>query len=286
MEKQIVFKTSIGGFDKKAVLDYIYALNQRAEESQARLNDQLFAATQAKEQLEQDLQAAQSSLADTQSALEQKELRSAAEIQELQKTLEEKTSEIWDLSQVNAENTQKNRDLEGKKAEVEKASAQIGRLLIDAHAEADRITGTAKEEADGILEEARQEAGNIVGDAQAQADAQAEEAAQTQKEMMANAKQAVAEAYGRFSDFQAEVAGIQQVMLGALEDIRAKSEIISDALASAQQAVFPSDEEEAEEAVTCDNAALSEAMFGLGFGESAEEARQNAEAADGESFFR
>ena len=275
MEKQIVFKTSaIGGFDKKSVLDYIYALNQRAEEAQARMEDQLYALTQTKEQLEQELQTAHIDLQNTKTALEQKEIRAAQEVQELQKTLEEKTGEIWELSQKNAEHLQTNRDLESKRTEVEQASAQIGKLLIDAHAEADRIAATARESADLLVDEARQEADQILAEAQEKGTALEEDAAQERAKMMEDTKATMADTYAQFFAFQSEVATIQEVLLNALDDIRAKSDSMTDVMTTARNTICPPDADASENGddnadnMDCDNATLADVLFGEEAGEN------------------
>jgi chromosome segregation ATPase len=253
VDKQVVFKTStFGGFDKKAVLDYVYALNQRAEEAQARMEEQLKEAVAEKDalagQLEsaridaQNLRGGQERISAELSGERQRinelgELVTSLndEIRRLKEELLEKDSEVAEFARINNELLEKNRGLEQTRAEVEHASSQIGKLLINANAEADNVVAAANSRAGEILAETRVRADDIVAEADVRAKDKLSAASVQADRMTDGAQRAVDEAYERFSVFKAEVSGLQKTMLSLLEDIHIRAGEINDSIDSAQE---------------------------------------------------
>lgn len=266
MDKQVVFKTNaFGGFDKKAVLDYVYELNQRAEEAQAQLEERIQTIAQEKEDLERQLREAQAEVQtikrsqdSVQAELSGERMR-ISELNELianlndeieqQKTYaQEKENEVTEFARLNVEYTEKNKQLEKSRIEVDQASAQIGKLLIEAHADAENILREAHSNASAVVAQAKSKAEEILSDAGVQArrsieDAEVqsrrsiEEAEGQARAKIDAAQRAVDAAYEKFSVFRAEVSSLQRVMLNTLEDIHFKAGAINEAINSAQDTI-------------------------------------------------
>lgn len=253
MEKQVVFKTAaFGGFDKKAVMDYVYALTQRSEENMAKLEEQLAQLRQEKEELYQQLENAREEAEQIKSGEKsalaelEGERRRIRELNELigsqedeidrQKQLvAERSRQMDDYIRQNGEVSEKNRELEKHRREVEDASAQIGKLLIEAHADADRIIREAQDKAGAIIAQAKVKADEVLMDSGEQAQRTIAEAGEKARRDTEIAQQAIDSAYEKFSIFRAEISELQKGMLNTLEEIHFKAGGISAAIDAAQK---------------------------------------------------
>ena len=192
--RQIVFKTStLGGFEKKAVLDYIYNLNEENLIAQIQLSEQIEAlsaadATRAEEirlaneQLEQAQKEANSIRAEL-----TQERSHSAELDKLNEMLKVEISRYRDhFKEVQAENEKMQRELEelrdtskslhSRQSEMDQTITSVGKLMVDARNNADGIIAQAKVDAAKITEDtnvtcqlqlskARDEATLIIADA-------------------------------------------------------------------------------------------------------------------------
>jgi chromosome segregation ATPase len=252
VEKQVVFKTAaFGGFEKKAVLDYVYGLTQRFEETQAKLEDQIAEISRDREDIRKELETARmdAQLLKTNAAsvsaelegerkhiLELTELLSSQEeeIDRQKQLVAERSRQMDEYVRLNGEASEKNRELEKTRREVEEASAQIGRLLIDAHTDADRVQREAQEKAGAIVAQANAKAEEVLNDAGAHAQKTIADAESEAKRMTESAQEAIDTAYEKFSVFRTEVSGLQRQMLDTLEEIHFKAAGISSAIDDAQ----------------------------------------------------
>lgn len=255
LDKQVVFKTNaFGGFDKKAVLDYVYTLNQRAEEAQARLEEHINSLAIERDELALKLENAKSeifALKNNQSSVQEElegERRRIAELNELvsalneelqrqKDTVEEKDRAIREYTRLSAEYSKKIDGLEKTRAEVDHASAQIGKLLIEAHADADKVRDNAHRNAGDIVAGAKTKADEILSDAEVQAKRVIAEAGQEAKLKTESAQRAVDLAYEKFSVFRSEISSLQKVILDSLEDIHFKAGTINEAINDAQNTI-------------------------------------------------
>lgn len=284
MEKQIVFKSAINGFEKKAVLDYIYKLNQDAEESSAELESQIKSVTGDCMALDASLRNKEaecksiSERCDTLTGeLETERSRTDelseiinglnAEIDSLKDSIARKDTEIREYVRINKELKQTNEELEKKKLEIDVASTKIGKLLIEAHAEADSLVDAAQDSADVMLDQARQRSEGIISEAENRANtiiAEAEansarmleeaganaeetiskadadstriinEAEEASSRKMDDAQRAVDMSMEKLSLYRSQISNIQRVILDSLEDIHQRTAEISATIDLAQ----------------------------------------------------
>jgi chromosome segregation ATPase len=252
MDKQVVFKTAaFGGFEKKAVMDYVYALTQRFEEIHATLEEQKAAIIHESEEIRRDLEAARAEAKLLKSSgdsvreelegerkriLELTELVASQEeeIDRQKKLVGERSRQMDEYVRANTEVEEKYKGLEKTRREVEEASAQIVRLIIDAHADSDRIQREGQEKAGEIVAQASAKAEEILSDAGLQAQKAIADAEAEAKRMTEAAQQAIDAAYEKFSVFRTEVSNLQRQMLATLEEIHFKAAGISTAIDDAQ----------------------------------------------------
>lgn len=240
----IMFKAAINGFDKKAVISYIFELNETNQAAQKRLTEQLEQTRTDCRTMDQQLQDSQQQATKLASELELlstelegertrtgemaeqiEELRQ--QIQSQQRLIDEKEQEAMGSRLSQTEMQGRFQQLEEKKLEVERASAQIGRLLLDATADGDRMRTEAQAEADDILERTRREAEEILAAARNEADASAARARVEAERIVAGANTALDEANNKFKGFRQEMLGIQRTITDAVAAIEQKTGAIT-----------------------------------------------------------
>lgn len=264
--KQIVLKkATFGGFEKQSVLDYIYQINNTAQEEQGRLRTQLAEAEAAREQLSASARELESKV----SRLENDRETGAAELRSAQKRVGElsalvdtlqtekaalqaavgtKDEEIAGHLRLNGELTQENEQvkahcavLEANAQEVELATTQIKDALQMARDEADHMVSGAKAQAEAIVAEAKEQAETTVSDANSRAEATISEASQqavtTLSEANGKAEQTIAEANQKaeaaITDANSQAEATIAAANSQAEDTLAQAKAESEALMAA-----------------------------------------------------
>ena len=184
MDKQVVFKTSaIGGFDKKAVLDYIYRLNEESSTIQTKMREEIDTLGKTRQSLEESIRQQNEKLLLLQRELDEVKDDISHERSQMNELIAENDGlqgEIMQqreqMAQVRREreNTEgemekiqaQNRELQANKDEADKAIAGMGKLMLDARMDADRIISSANEQSEEILAAANTEADDIRARAQ------------------------------------------------------------------------------------------------------------------------
>jgi len=256
MDKQVVFKTAaIGGFDKKSVLDYVYSLTQKSEEAHAKLEEQFRYVADEKAAIQEQIESVKAESSSVRQeidniraelegerrrTLELTELAASKEeeIGELKHLVEERTRQMDDYIKRSGEVSEKNKELEKTKLEVEQASAQIGKLIIESHTEAQRIVNEAQDRAGEIIEQAKQKADEVLMDSGAQAQAAINDAKNDARRMTDAAQKSIDRAYERFSVFRGEISKLQSTMVHALEEMHNKAGQLSAEIDDAQTLIM------------------------------------------------
>lgn len=183
MDDKVVFKTAaVGGFEKKAVLDYIYQMNEEAEFAQLRLKERIEELEESQRSLEESLglsnsrvrtlerdynniaaeleaaRNAESPAPAANPASEELIVRLNEEIERQKALLTEKDQELRQHVAQYHDLVERTRDLESRREEVEKASYQLGKVMLDARADAETISANAKEQAKDLLARTQEEA--------------------------------------------------------------------------------------------------------------------------------
>lgn len=286
MEKQVILKSSaFGGFDKKSVFEYISELSESTEQAQQELTAQLGAAVSAREALEKSLRDAQNNLQRVEedcynatTALTAEKKRASELTSTLEKLKDEiarqelvitaKEEQIQQYLSENAELLEKNKLLESEKQRIDKASAQIGRMQLDARTDAEKLREDARIDAENmraaaridaeelsekthsevqkLLKNAQHDADQMVNKALADADERMTEAEQKAKVLLEAAKEQAETLTGRadrsfaavrlqMADLRGEFTAIQQSMLDAVNEMQHKMTAIGDAMQEAEQ---------------------------------------------------
>lgn len=233
LDDKVVFKTAaVGGFEKKAVLDYIYQMNEEAEFAQLHLKERIEELEESQHSLEESLGLANNRVRTLERdynniaaeleaarnagppapavnpASEELIVRLNEEIERQKALLTEKDQELQQHVAQYHDLVERTRDLESRREEVEKASYQLGKVMLDARADAETISANAKEQAKDLLARTQEEA-----------DAQRAAAHQEAEETVAAAK---AEAEKLVADAQAEAGRLTS------EAEESKNQILAD----------------------------------------------------------
>ena len=180
MEKQVIFKSALNGFEKTSVLKYIDELNSKLNKAESahqeqleelenekdRLCDQIAAlAIGSKEmlgQFETERIALQEQLAEKQTLVDKME----AELKKLSQQVEEQEHELIMQREQNRLIREQVESVEVKSKKYDEAAAAIGDVILAARQDACKITEDARAKADAIIAEAKAQAETIVNDAQ------------------------------------------------------------------------------------------------------------------------
>ena len=162
MAEQMGFKSSMFGFDKKMVMDYIYKLGEEARRQEECYNAKL-------SQLEQDRDAVARRAGEAETQLQEmtaqlQEEKSAAseaakmiqslsdEIERQKRISSEKEREIQIQNERCRQLQFRAESLESRSRKYEELSRNVGEILLAAQSSAEEIVAKAREEADGIAQ--------------------------------------------------------------------------------------------------------------------------------------
>ena len=180
MEKQVIFKSALNGFEKTSVLKYIDELNSKLNKAESAHQEQLeelenekdnlcdqvaaleISSREAQKKLEAELTSLQEQLAEKQALVEKME----AELKKLSQQVEEQEHELIMQREQNRLIREQAESVEVKSKKYDEAAAAIGDVILVARQDACKITEDARAKADAIIAEAKAQAETIVSDAQ------------------------------------------------------------------------------------------------------------------------
>lgn len=252
MDSPAMFKTAMGGFDKKAVMNYIFELNESNQAAQKRLTDQLEEAAQAREALEQQLAEAnkkllrvQSDLTGVQTELQGEKTRSGelaetvdtlnTELERQKELLIKRDDELRLQGVQYGQTEQRLKEMEKKQQELDRAATQVGRLLLDANADAEQVRADAQAEARQVKADARAEADDLLAKTRIEAESIAAEANRRASEITDNANRTLQDVRRQFAGLHSDISGIQRMVLDTIGDMRAKAEEVGELMESAER---------------------------------------------------
>lgn len=179
MEKKTGFRVvAVGGFDKKEVNDYIAQLaedfEQEREKLQSRIEelersnkkteDSLEQANRKLQQLERDythMNSESSSSRSEKDSLLQSNQQLNQEISSLRMQVAELQKELNESNSTFSEKEEKYQEYLKQKEEVDRASFQLGKVMLEARTDADLITTNARQEAQQLMDLTQKEADSI-----------------------------------------------------------------------------------------------------------------------------
>ncbi len=180
MEKQVIFKSALNGFEKSSVLKYIDELNSKLNKTEADCQAQLeemeneryslidqvaaleLGAKEAQKKYDTEMTAQQEQLNEKQALIEKLE----AEVKKLSLQVEEQEQELIMQREQNRLIREQAESVEMKSKKYDEAAASIGDVILGARQDAARILEEARIKADAIVSVAKQEAADIQNDAQ------------------------------------------------------------------------------------------------------------------------
>lgn len=180
MEKQVIFKSALNGFEKNAVLRYIdemngkFAVKIKEYESQAEelenekyeLSDQLSAMEQVLREIQKKTEEAQANIMEELKAKDELIESMKAEMKALAQKNEEQEHELIMQREQNRLIREQADSIEAKSKKFDEAAASIGAVILAARQDAERIVAEAHAEADVITANAKKEAAAIVSNAE------------------------------------------------------------------------------------------------------------------------
>ena len=180
MEKQVIFKSALNGFEKSAVLKYIDEMNSKYAASVKEYQQQAEELENEKYELSDQLTAMEQVLRDLKKNIEAEQERVNEELQSKNELIERLQAEVKALSQKNEEQDhelimqrEQNRlireqaeSIEAKSKKYDEAAASIGTVILTARQDAEKIIAEAQEKASGIIANAEKEATYIVSNAE------------------------------------------------------------------------------------------------------------------------
>ncbi|MCL2035641.1 MAG: hypothetical protein FWG94_13065 [Oscillospiraceae bacterium] len=248
-EKILLKPALLGGFKRKAVLSYIFELNEATRDTEKNLSAQIEDLTKARDILSENLKEMGQKLSDAQNELQaannqlseqgiqlskQGEESGAqvkslkAEIDRLNRIIAQKDGDISrhisineDLEKQNKELSKKNQTFSEKRAQLELASSQITDLM-------DR----AKSEAVKIVEQAKTSAAKITAGAARNADEIIENAKISAKKHIADTHRKMEDSYKQFDVFQTELNGLKQTVADTVSTLTEKMDSLHHAASS------------------------------------------------------
>jgi len=176
MDKQVIFKSVLNGFEKNAVLRYIDELNSKLARANRDLEELQESSESEKDELadkaaslELNLHEVQKKLEEEQTALAEKQAsveELSAQLRKLQIENEEKEHELIMLREQNRLIREQAEAVEAKSRKYDEAAASIGDVILDARKEAKHIIAEAQTKAEGIIADAEKKAEQINQDAE------------------------------------------------------------------------------------------------------------------------
>lgn len=175
MDKQVIFKSALNGFEKTAVLKYIDELNSQFAEKESQFQQQTNEWEKEKENLMDQVASLGVFSRELQKKLDaEKQKQQEAEagsadlkeqLRKLQQENEEKEQELIMQREQNRLIRDQAQTVEIKSKKYDEAAASIGDVILEARQEASRINADARSKADLIVAQAQEKAAQIVADA-------------------------------------------------------------------------------------------------------------------------
>ncbi|MGN0664009.1 MAG: DivIVA domain-containing protein [Negativibacillus sp.] len=175
MDKQVIFKSALNGFEKTAVLKYIDELNSQFAEKESQFQQQTNEWEKEKESLMDQVASLGVFSRELQKKLDaEKQKQQEAEagsadlkeqLRKLQQENEEKEQELIMQREQNRLIRDQAQTVEIKSKKYDEAAASIGDVILEARQEASRINADARSKADLIVAQAQEKAAQIVADA-------------------------------------------------------------------------------------------------------------------------
>ncbi|MFQ8599158.1 MAG: hypothetical protein ACLSAP_00165 [Oscillospiraceae bacterium] len=175
----VAFKTSMRGFDKKDVMDYIEDMTRASQANEQRLNKKIEDLQKERQHLDGQVKLLTANVSKLEEAISQLEgslgdekqkvstLSSAVidlnqEIDRQKSRYDQRVRELGEQKQLNLQ-LAKERDLLKKQrgVDTQQAAAQIGEVMVQAKLYADEMVSKAKNEADTVYNAAMQATGSL-----------------------------------------------------------------------------------------------------------------------------
>ena len=231
-----------GGFKRKAVLSYIFELNETTQDAQQKLTAQVEELTKARDILSENVKEMGQRLAATQSELQAAQSQLSLHSEESGSQVKQLKDEIDRLSQIIAQKNgditrhiSVNENLEKENKELAKkmqAFSEKRSQLEQATAQLNDIMGRAKGDAVKIIEQAKASAAKITSGANIQADNIIENAKGTAKKQIADAHRKIDGIYRQFDGFHSELGDLRKTVAGAVSAINEKMDTLHQATSS------------------------------------------------------
>lgn len=176
MEEQKVFKTSMFGFDKKTVMDYLYEVDEKAKNTEQELSAKIQDINSANAELGSKIDEVESQYQIVSSKLNaerENSTKAAQLIGELNQEIERQRRQIADKDrevQIQSERCkqllQRAEEAEKKVSHFDQLSHRVGDLILEAQRSADQIVEKAKTKANVIAQDAEHTAKSAHGELQ------------------------------------------------------------------------------------------------------------------------
>lgn len=254
MENQTtILKTvAFGGFEKKAVIHYIYELGENAKAAQDKLSAELEELRAARDRLGAALGETEEKLRllqrESSAQLQSERARGAeltglvdslgAEIARQEKIVSDRDLEIARYIAQNRQLEEKNAELEKDRAEVERATAQVGRLILNAQTDAERIVAEARLRADEITRQAQREAEELRSKAGQEALARRELAEREAGELIERARRSAGCVDTQLDALRGELDRMRRVANDAAESMNQKLGELAASINTAQEGLL------------------------------------------------
>lgn len=247
-DSQIFLKPAVfGGFEKKAVLSYIFELNESTQDAQQKLSAQMEDLTKSRDAVSEELKSAELRFTDAQSELQEakEQLSENAvkiaeadsriqglqdEIESLNDVITKKNADIarymsvnGDLEKENKELSKKMQSFSEKRSQFEQAATQLNEMM-----------GRAKGDATKIVEQAKATAAKITSGANIQAENILESAKQNAQKQILDASGRIDGIYKQFDGFCAELASLKQTISGAASAMNERIDTLHKAASKAK----------------------------------------------------
>lgn len=185
MDKQVIFKSALNGFEKSAVLKYIDEISSKFAATEKEYQKQI-------EELENEREILSDRAATLELAVREQNKLQESEQAQMQEQLAAKETQIESMNDEIKALSQKNEEqklelvflreqnqllheqvesIESKSKKYDEAAASIGDVILVARQDATKITDDAHSKADAIIAEARQQAEIMIAEAKSKLNA-------------------------------------------------------------------------------------------------------------------
>ncbi len=180
MEKQVIFKSALNGFDKTAVLKHIDILNSKMSQSEVAHQEAIAALTQEKEAVEDKLSELENEIMELGKTILEKDEQLSSnkeqliylekELEKLSSLVEEQKKELLSVREENRILQEQITETGAKVKKYDETAASIGDVILVARQNATHITDEAKMKAEKILAEAKEKSEKMLADAKQKVD--------------------------------------------------------------------------------------------------------------------